>query len=233
MPELSTSSLSYLEKDDLILTNILKFSVVSGIASLGIVLSVFVVLVPNLEFISISMFLITLLFGIKYGLISSFSISIVYELIVTPIYGSAGLLFFFKFLCYLLLIIFTHLFRQYLLRCSWWELGVFGAFFSLLYDIITTIGGQLIIIQSHITFLYLLSVFIMGTLWTITHVSTNFIIFSTSHILLRWIIQSFEYRGVRWLLLSPAFFQNLSYNATSDDNFPLIKDTRGDSDSET
>ncbi|MHA1686226.1 MAG: hypothetical protein ACTSYD_07415 [Candidatus Heimdallarchaeaceae archaeon] len=218
MSETQASSLYTNKNGDITLIHILKLSTISSIASLGIVLSVFVILVPNLEFISISMFLITLLFGIKYGIFSVFAISIVYELIVTPIYGSAGLLFFFKVFSYLLLVISTYLFRHHLLQCSWWELGIFGAFFSLLYDIITTIGGQLIIIQSHITFLYLVSVFIMGTLWTLTHIITNFILFSTSHVLLTWIIQSFEYRGVRWLLLSTTFLQIAYKNKKHVDN---------------
>lgn len=192
------------------LTGILKLSVVSSISSLGIILSVFVVLVPNVEFISFSMFLITLLFGFKYGLFSVFAIASIYELVVTPIYGSAGFLLLFKLFSYFLLVSLTAVLRKHLLRCSWWELGFVGIFTTLLYDIITTFGGQLLVIQSHISFLYLVFVFITGIFWTLTHSISNFILFSSAHKIINWIIEAFEFRGVRWLLLFPEYQHNLN-----------------------
>ncbi|MCG3225112.1 MAG: hypothetical protein H7647_11635, partial [Candidatus Heimdallarchaeota archaeon] len=58
---------------------ILKLSVTAALASLGIILSAFVIFFPNIEFISVTIFLISLLFGIEYGLLSAISIAVVYE----------------------------------------------------------------------------------------------------------------------------------------------------------
>ncbi|MHA1304036.1 MAG: hypothetical protein ACTSQE_09775 [Candidatus Heimdallarchaeaceae archaeon] len=180
-----------------VVETILKMSVVATLSSLGVVLSVFVVLIPNVEFISFTIFLISVLFGFNYGFASMLAISLIYELIVTPIYGSSGMLIFFKLLCYFLLVVIASLGRKTLLRLSWWELGVFGSFFALLYDLITTIGGQWIMLQANLTLAYLISIFIFGIPFTISHVVGNFLTFSSLSLVLNWIKTAFKYRGVK------------------------------------
>ncbi|GAH55804.1 unnamed protein product, partial [marine sediment metagenome] len=93
------TSLKQREKDRI--QTILKLSVTATLASLGIILSAVVIFFPNIEFISVSIFLIALLFGIEYGLLAAISIAVVYEFLVIPIYGSGGLLILFKLLCYI------------------------------------------------------------------------------------------------------------------------------------
>ena len=123
---------------------LLKLSVTATLASLGIVLSAVVIFFPNVEFISVSIFLISIIFGVEYGILASISIAVIYEFLVIPIYGSGGLLIIVKLLCYIGLSLISGFGRKFFLKLSFWELGIFGATFALIYDLITTIFGQLL-----------------------------------------------------------------------------------------
>lgn len=184
------------------ITTILKMSIAASLASLGIVLSSFVIFVPNFEFISVTIFLIALLLGFRYGIISAMMLSLVYELIVTPIFGSAGLLIPVKLLCYGILALLGGTMRQAFLKLSFWELGAFGALFAFFYDILTTIFGQLVIIQEQITWNHLLTVLIFGIPFTVAHVVGNFVLFSMIKSIINWIESAFKYKGVKFFLIS-------------------------------
>lgn len=186
---------------------ILKLSVSASLASLGIILSALVVYIPNIEFISVTIFLIALLFGHYYGIIAAVGVSIVYEFFVTSIYGSAGLLIFFKLFCYLTLALIVGLGRKSFLKLSFWELGIFGSLFALAYDIITTIGAQIIILQSQITTYYIMLVLITGIPFTILHFLGNFFLFSLTRNIIKWIISAFRHRGIKLLMIS-TFMEN-------------------------
>ncbi len=186
------------------ITTILKMSISASLASLGIVLSSFVIFVPNFEFISVTIFLIALLLGFRYGIISAMMLSLVYELIVTPIFGSAGLLIPVKLLCYGILALLGGTMRQVFLKLSFWELGVFGALFACFYDILTTIFGQLVIIQEQITWNHLLTVLIFGIPFTVTHIVGNFVLFSMIKSMINRIESAFKYKGVKFFLISDA-----------------------------
>ena len=56
---------------------ILKMAISASLGSLGIVLSTVVVLVPNFEFISVTIFVVSLLFGVYYGVLTAISVSLV------------------------------------------------------------------------------------------------------------------------------------------------------------
>ncbi len=185
---------------------ILKLSVSASLASLGIILSAIVVYIPNIEFISVTIFLIALLFGHYYGVITAVAITIVYEFFVTSIYGSAGLLIFFKLFCYISLALIAGLGRKHFLKLSFWELGIFGSLFALAYDIITTLGAQLIILQSQITLHYIFLVLITGIPFTIIHFLGNFALFSLTRNSIKWIVSAFRHRGIK-LLMIPVFME--------------------------
>ena len=181
--------------------SILKMSVTAALASLGIILSAIVIFFPNIEFISVSIFLIALLFGIEYGLLAAISIAVVYEFLVIPIYGSGGLLILFKLLCYIALAIVAGFGRKLFVKLSFWELGVFGATFALLYDVITTLFGQIIVLQQSVTLTYLISLLIWGIPFTLSHMIGNFILFSLTRTLINWVVAAFQYRGIKLLML--------------------------------
>jgi len=185
---------------------ILKLSVSASLASLGIILSAIVVYIPNIEFISVTIFLIALLFGHYYGVITAVAITIVYEFLVTSIYGSAGLLIFFKLFCYVCLALIAGLGRKSFLKLSFWEFGIFGSLFALIYDLITTLGAQLIILQSQITPHYIFLVLITGIPFTIIHFLGNFALFSLTRNAIKWIISAFKHRGIK-LLMMPVFLE--------------------------
>ncbi|MBY8999420.1 MAG: hypothetical protein KGD64_00735 [Candidatus Heimdallarchaeota archaeon] len=198
MNEIQTTSK---QKETTRIQTILKLSVTAALASLGIILSAVVIFFPNIEFISVSIFLITLLFGIEYGLLAAVSVSVVYEFLIIPIYGSGGLLIIFKLLCYILLAIVTGISRRVFVKLSFWELGVFGATFAVIYDIITTLFGQIIVLQRSVTLSYLIGVLIFGIPFTLAHIIGNFILFSLTRTLINWVISAFQYRGIKLLML--------------------------------
>jgi len=191
------------EREKILIKTILRLSISVSLAGLGIVLSAVVVFFPNIEFISVTIFLISLLFGVYYGILAATSMAIVYEFLVTFIYGSAGLLILFKLLCYIILAIIVGLGRKFFVKLSFWELGIMGGFFAIFYDIITTIGGQIVVLQNNITSAYLLSILIFGIPFTILHFVGNFILFSLMKSFLNLIKTAFEYRGIKLLLISP------------------------------
>ena len=190
-----------LKEEKEITNTILKMSVSVSLASLGLVLSIFVILVPNVEFISITIFLITLLFGIYYGAMSAVSLSLIYEFIVTPIYGQLLLLFLFKLSCYILLVIVTGLIRKSLLTLSFWELGIFGSVYSFLFYVVTTIGGELILAREYLTLYYLLGKLVFGVVFATIHIVSNFVLFSLSKTIIKWIVSAFKARGIKPLMI--------------------------------
>ncbi len=197
---------------------ILKMSISASLASLGIVLSTIVVFVPNMEFISVTIFLVSLLFGVYYGLMVAISVPIVYEFIIIAIIGSAGYLIFFKLISYVLLALITSSLRKILLKISFWELGVLGGFFAIVYDILTTIGYQIIVIRSDFVFSYFLVLLGSGIIFTIAHVVSNFILFSFTKTMINWIHSAFKARGIKQLMI-PSFsneeaFSNLEGGST-------------------
>ncbi|MHA1345074.1 MAG: hypothetical protein ACTSVO_12785 [Candidatus Heimdallarchaeaceae archaeon] len=180
---------------------ILKLSITAALASLGIILSAFVIFFPNIEFISVTIFLITLLFGIEYGFLAAISIAVVYEFLIIPIYGSGGLLILFKLLCYISLALVAGLGRKLFVKISFWELGVFGATFALIYDVITTLFGQIIVLQQSVTVPYLITLLIWGIPFTLSHMIGNFILFSLTKTLINWVVVAFQFRGIKLLML--------------------------------
>ena len=215
-----------LKEEDLIRI-ILKMSITAILASLGIILSSVVVLIPNFEFISLTIFLISLLFGSYYGTAAAIAIALIYEFLVTPIYGASGLLIPFKLLCYLCLAVVVGLSRSRLVKLSFWELGIIGSLFALIYDSITTFGGLVVIgitniqqnLPSEISLTVFITLMIVGIPMTIIHVISNFVLFGLSKTMINWIISAFKYRGVRMLMIES--FMDLSRHELNDE-------TRGD-----
>lgn len=192
------SNQTLLEKTKIEISSLLKISTSGTLASFGIILSVMVALIPNIEFISVTIFLITLLFGAYYGLISSVAIVFVYEFIVTSIYGSGGLIVFFKLLSYMLLSLIAGKMRNAIYRLSWWELGIIGSLFAIIYDLITTLGGYIIVFQQIVTS-SMLALLIFGIPFTLIHLCGNFILFSLIKSIIGWIEMAFKIRGIKLL----------------------------------
>jgi hypothetical protein len=185
---------------------ILKMSVSASLASLGIVLSTIVVFVPNMEFISVTIFLVSLLFGTYYGLMVAISVPVVYEFIIIAIVGSAGFLIYFKLISYIALALITGSLRKTLIKISFWELGILGSFFAIIYDILTTIGYQIVVIKSEFVFSYLLVLLGSGIVFTVSHIISNFILFSFTKTMINWIYSAFKARGIKQLMI-PSFYE--------------------------
>ncbi len=186
---------------------ILKMAISASLGSLGIVLSTIVVFIPNFELISVTIFLVSILFGVYYGLLTAISVALMYEFVVTAIFGPASYLFVFKLVSYIILALIAGLARKGFLKLSFWELGIFGSLFALFYDILITLGFQIAVIQEKVVFSYLLLLLVQGILFTITHVFSNFVLFSLTKTILNWIMSAFQVRGLKQLML-PSFSKN-------------------------
>ncbi|GAH73018.1 unnamed protein product, partial [marine sediment metagenome] len=79
--------------------------------------------------------------------------------------------------------------------------GVFGATFALFYDVITTLFGQIIVLQQSVTIPYLISLLIWGMPFTLSHMVGNFILFSLTKTLINWVVAAFQFRGIKLLML--------------------------------
>ncbi len=193
------------KNDEKELDLILKMSSIGALSALGIVLSFVVVFIPNVEFISFTMFLIVILFGIKYGLIATVAIATVYEILVTSVYGSSGLLFIIKLICYILMVIIVGLARKKMMNLSWWEYGVIGATFAIFYDVTVTIAGISLIFQEALSLEYITILVILGVPFTIIHVVGNFLIFSSLKKIIQWIKNAYQYKGIKFFYLLEEF----------------------------
>jgi len=191
------------EDDKKTISIILRLSISASLAALGIVLSTVVVLIPNIEFISVTIFLISLLFGTYYGVLAAVSIALIYEFIVTTIYATAGLVIPFKLICYIGLALLAGFGRKAFVKLSFWEFGILGGIFALIYDVVTTIGGIVFVLQDTITIPSLITFLILGIPFTLLHFFGNFILFSLVTPIINWIKTAFRYRGVKLLMISP------------------------------
>lgn len=194
---------SRIKADEKTISVILKLSISASLGALGIVLSTIVVLFPNIEFISVTIFLISLLFGPYYGVLASISIAMIYEFVATSIYAAAGLLIPFKLFCYICLALVGGFGRRSFVKLSFWEFGILGSIFALIYDLITTIGGITFVLQETLTLPTLGLYLTLGIPFTLLHFFGNFIIFSLITPIIRWIRTAFRYRGIRLLMISP------------------------------
>lgn len=199
------------------ISTILRLSISTSLAALGIVLSTVVVLFPNIEFISVSIFLISLLFGPYYGVMAAVSIALVYEFIVTIIYSTAGLIIPFKLICYIGLALLVGSGRRIFAKLSFWEFGILGGVFALIYDVVTTIGGVVFVLQDALTVPSLISFLILGIPFTLLHFFGNFFLFSLVTPIINWIRAAFRYRGVRLLMISPILDEFKEEKKSSED----------------
>jgi hypothetical protein len=199
---------------------ILKMAISASLGSLGIVLSTVVVFIPNFELISVTIFLVSLLFGVYYGLLTAISVPLVYEFIITTILGPASYLIVFKLISYIILALFAGLGRKIFLKLSFWELGIIGSLFALLYDVLITLGFQVAVIQTKFVFSYLIFLLVQGVIFTIVHIISNFIMFSLVKTILNWIMLSFKVRGLKQLMLP-------SISSNSEERLKLTSDGGG------
>ncbi|MHA1199182.1 MAG: hypothetical protein ACTSQF_07515 [Candidatus Heimdallarchaeaceae archaeon] len=182
---------------------ILKLAISASLGSLGIVLSIVVVIVPNFEFISVTIYLVSILFGVYYGLLTAISTTLVFEFVATTLVGPASYLIVFKLACYVILALIAGLARKGFLKLSFWELGVFGSLFALFYDLVVTFGFQVVLVPEQ-SFAYYLDLLILGVPFTISHVISSFVLFSLTITIINWIMSAFQVRGIKQLML-PSF----------------------------
>lgn len=176
----SISSLTY--------KNMLKSTAIIVIYSAAAVASsTSLVFIPNLETITIFIFLVSFYYGFKIGFSMMLTTSIIYELFASIVYGFSGPLFFFKIIAYTLNVIIAsnlaNVLKQDLSNNSLYEslnkisarLGfmIIGIIVTLLFDLITTFYS-FFLVQNVKAFILL---FIAGLPYIFFHELTNGIIF--------------------------------------------------------
>lgn len=176
----SISSLTY--------KNMIKSTAIIVIYSAAAVASsTSLVFIPNLETITIFIFLVSFYYGFKIGFSMMLTTSIIYELFASIVYGFSGPLFFFKLFAYSFTVLIAsnlsnilkndipdgNLARRFSNNRSRIGFLIVGVILTLLYDLITTTYSYFLV-QNVKAFILL---FIAGLPYIFFHELTNGIIF--------------------------------------------------------
>ncbi len=148
-----------------------------GAAVLGI--NWLLITIPNVEIISFSIFFIGYLFRTKFALVTSLVIIFSWEVLASLTFGLGLLVFPLKVIGWLLFLIAGHLSYKFKVEKAY-EFLIIGAFFTLIWDMVVTLGTSLFFITTPLEFISVyLTTFIFGINFTIIHVVANSYLFAT------------------------------------------------------
>ena len=168
--------------------NIIKSTAIIVIYSAAAVASsTSLVLIPNLETITIFIFLVSFYYGFKIGLSMMLTTSIIYELFASVVYGFSGPLFFFKIIAYLINVVIASTLASVMKQdffntqsqgpkitfISRIGFAVLGFTLTVVFDLITTFYS-FFLVQNLKAFVLL---FIAGIPYILFHELTNVVIF--------------------------------------------------------
>ncbi len=160
------------------LTSIQALALRVQLAAAGIASSLLLILIPNIETITFTVFLVGFLFSIRYALSITLTTVIGWEILVSMIFAFSGITFFFKLGAWLMITLLGSLARRLYLQKSY-EFAIFGAISALLFDFAVTIPYALFFSNTQDGFLSVfLASLIFGIYFTILHTLGNTILFS-------------------------------------------------------
>lgn len=144
------------------------------LSSMAVAATLILIFIPNVELITFTCFIAGILFGWRVGIFTATLTATIFEIAVTAILGSSGIIFPFKVISYCI----AALFGAFCGKCFWKlkkrDFMIMGAFVTLIFDILTTIGMLFMLSQPlHAFPLYLLA----GTPFYIVHQVSNAILF--------------------------------------------------------
>lgn len=114
--------------------------IIAIFSALAVATSLLLVLVPNLETISLVIFLVSLRYGFRTGMVTAITVVLIFELIVSQLFGSGAIILPFKLIAYLLIALTGALWKESSYKPGKIALAITGASLAILFDMITTLG---------------------------------------------------------------------------------------------
>ncbi|MFQ6126643.1 MAG: hypothetical protein ACE5R6_18815 [Candidatus Heimdallarchaeota archaeon] len=117
-----------------------NYAIIALFSALAVATSLLLVLVPNLETITLVIFLVSLRYGFRTGMFTAMTIAVIFELIASQLFGSGAIIFPFKLIAYLLIALTGALWKKSSCKPGKIALAITGATLAILFDMITTLG---------------------------------------------------------------------------------------------
>ena len=145
------------------------------LSSMAVASTLILIFLPNVELITFTCFIAGILFGWRVGIFTAALTATIYEIAVTAILGSSGIIFPFKVIAYCTTALLGAFCGKYFWKLKKRDFMIMGAFATLIFDILTTIGMLFLLSQPLSSLLYYL---ILGTPFYIVHQASNAILFT-------------------------------------------------------
>ena len=145
------------------------------LSSMAVASTLILIFLPNVELITFTCFITGILFGWRVGIFTAALTATIYEIAVTAILGSSGIIFPFKVIAYCITALLGAFCSKHFWKLKKRDFMIMGAFATLIFDILTTIGMLFLLSQPLSSLLYYL---ILGTPFYIVHQVSNAILFS-------------------------------------------------------
>lgn len=155
-----------------------NYAVIALFSALAVATSLILVFVPNLETITLVIFIISLRYGFRMGLFTAVTITLTFEIMASQIYGSGAVVIPFKLLAYLLVGLTGHIWGESNQVPGKTILAVTGASLAIIYDLITTFGIVFWLNQPMSTYFVLVAIgFVAPPFFTPLHMIGNAFLF--------------------------------------------------------
>lgn len=148
------------------------------IAAAGVATSFMLILFPNIESISLTAFLLGYLFKKKFAITTTLVMVITWEILATLVFSTSGIIFFFKVLGWLIIVV-MGMFARYLQINRVEIFSIFGIISGLVFDFLVTIPYALLNATGPENFvtIFLSSLFV-GLYFSIFHMVGNAFLFA-------------------------------------------------------
>ncbi|NHJ38611.1 MAG: ECF transporter S component [Asgard group archaeon] len=160
-------------------TSSLKIALLAVFTALGVALSTMFIYFPNIELMTLTLFIGGIILGPLYGSFLAIFSATLYELIATIIIGPGYVIFPFKVIAFLIIVLAGAAIRKKIPekpKAIWWfTFGVIGGLLTIFYDLITNIGW--IILSDNFNFIGYISAIVIGLPITASRVATNTVLF--------------------------------------------------------
>ncbi|NHK31464.1 MAG: ECF transporter S component [Asgard group archaeon] len=160
-------------------TTTLKIALLAIFTALGVAMSTMFIYFPNIELMSLTLFIGGIVLGPLYGSFLAILSATLYEIIATLIIGPGYVIFPFKIIAFLLIVLVGALIRKKIPEkpnAFWWfAFGVIGGLLTIFFDLITNIGW--IILSDNFNFIGYISALVIGLPITASRVATNTVLF--------------------------------------------------------
>lgn len=155
-----------------------NYAVIALFSALAVATTLLLVLVPNLETISLVIFLVSLRYGFRTGMFTAITVALTFELIASQLFGSGAIILPFKLIAYLLIALMGALWKESSYKPRKMALAITGASLAILFDMITTLGLVLWLGQPLSAYFVLLIIgIVVPPFFTPIHVLGNALLF--------------------------------------------------------